>query len=129
MRAPKPTLLIYNAEDECCFRAPLVRPYIYDDVKPFFALFGKGDHLGWHENTDPSTHNYQLDNRLQAYRHLSRHFGLGPWDREDPVDREIQSYEDLVVGIPEDNLTIVGVARQLANRKLQGSGSGRRPGG
>lgn len=121
MRAPKPTLLIYNAEDECCFRAPLVRPYIYDDVKPFFALFGKGDHLGWHENTDPSTHNYQVDNRIQAYRLLSRHFGLGPWDREDPVDREIQSYEDLVVGIPEDNLTIVGVARQLANRKLQGA--------
>ena len=119
MRAPKPTLLIYNAEDECCFRAPLVRPYIYDEVKPFFALFGKGDHLGWHENTDPSTHNYQLDNRLQAYRHLSRHFGLGPWDREDPVDREIQSYEELVIGLPEDNLTILGVARHLADRNLR----------
>ena len=120
MRAPKPTLLIYNAEDECCFRAPLVRPYIYDEVKPFFALFGKGDHLGWHENTDPSTHNYQLDNRLQAYRHLSRHFGLGPWDREDPVDREIQSFEELVVGIPEDNLTIVGVARRLGRQDTFG---------
>ena len=22
MRAPRPTLLIYNAEDDCCFRAP-----------------------------------------------------------------------------------------------------------
>lgn len=119
MRAPKPTLLIYNAEDECCFRAPLVRPYIYDEVKPFFALFDKEDHLGWHENTDPSTHNYQLDNRLQAYRHLSRHFGLEPWDREDPVDREIQSYEELVVGVPEDNLTILGVARHLAERNLR----------
>ncbi len=119
MRAPKPTLLIYNAEDECCFRAPLVRPYIYDEVKPFFALFGKGDHLGWHENTDPSTHNYQRDNRLQAYRHLSRHFGLGTWDREDPVDQEIQSYEELVVGFPDDNLTILGVARHLADRHLR----------
>ena len=119
MRAPKPTLLIYNAEDQCCFRAPLVKPYIYDEVKPFFALFDKEDHLGWHENTDPSTHNYQLDNRLQAYRLLSRHFGLGPWDREDPVDREIQSYEDLAVGLPEGNLTILGVARQLADSKLR----------
>lgn len=119
MRAPKPTLLIYNAEDQCCFRAPLVRPYIYDEVKPFFALFDKEDHLGWHENTDPSTHNYQQDNRLQAYRHLSRHFGLEPWDREDPVDREIQSYEELVVGLPEDNLTILGVARHLAGRNLR----------
>ena len=119
MRAPKPTLLIYNAEDECCFRAPLVRPYIYDEVKPFFALFGNEDHLGWHENTDPSTHNYQQDNRLQAYRHLSRHFGMEPWDREDPVDREIQSFEELVVGLPEDNLTILGVARHLADRNLR----------
>jgi hypothetical protein len=97
----------------------LVKPYIYDEVKPFFALFGKEDHLGWHENTDPSTHNYQLDNRLQAYRHLSRHFGLGPWEREDPVDREIQSYEELVVGLPEDNLTILGMAHQLADRNLR----------
>lgn len=29
MRAPRPTLLIYNAEDHCCFRGPLVKPYIY----------------------------------------------------------------------------------------------------
>jgi dienelactone hydrolase len=114
MRAPRPTLIIHNAEDDCCFRAPLVKPYIYDDVKPFFRLFGKEDAFQWHENTDPSTHNYQLDNRLQAYRFFSSHFGMPVVGQEIPVDGEIKSYDDLVVGLPKDNLTIVGLARKLA---------------
>jgi dienelactone hydrolase len=114
MRAPRPTLLIHNAEDDCCFRAALVKPYIYDDVTPFFRLFGKEDAFEWHENTDPSTHNYQLDNRLQAYRFFSKHFGLAPIEREIPVDTEVKSYDDLVVGLPEGNLTILGLARKLA---------------
>jgi dienelactone hydrolase len=114
MRAPRPTLVIHNAEDDCCFRAPLVKPYIYDDVKPFFQLFGKEDAFQWHENTDPSTHNYQVDNRLQAYRFFSRHFGMSLIEQEIPVDAEIKSYDELVVGLPKDNLTILGLARKLA---------------
>jgi dienelactone hydrolase len=114
MRAPRPTLIIHNAEDDCCFRAPLVKPYIYDDVKPFFRLSGKEDAFQWHENTDPSTHNYQLDNRLQAYRFFSRNFGMPVIEQEIPVDDEIKSYDELVVGLPKDNLTIVGLARKLA---------------
>ena len=35
--------------DDCCFRAALVKPYIYEQVKPFFTLFGKADNLGWYE--------------------------------------------------------------------------------
>jgi dienelactone hydrolase len=114
MRAPRPTLLIYNAEDDCCFRGNLVRPYIYDHVKPFFALYGAADRLGWHLNTDPSDHNYQLDNRRQAYRFFTRHFGLKETDEEIPVSAEIKSYEELVVGLPENNLTVLGLARKLA---------------
>ena len=114
MRAPRPTLLIHNAEDDCCFRAPLVKPYTYDQVRPFFGLFGKADVFAWHENTDPSTHNYQLDNRLQAYRFLSKHFGLPPIDQEIPVDAEVRSFNELAVGLPKDNLTILGLARKLA---------------
>ncbi|MGH9667563.1 MAG: alpha/beta hydrolase family protein [Bryobacteraceae bacterium] len=115
MRAPRPTLLIHNAEDDCCFRAPLVKPYTYDQVKPFFALFGKEAEFAWHENMDPSTHNYQLDNRLAAYRFLSKAFGLPVIDREIPVDSEIESYDKLAVGLPKDNLTILGLARKLAS--------------
>jgi len=129
MRAPRPTLVIHNAEDDCCFRAPLVKPYNYDDVKPFFRLFGKEDAFQWHENTDPSTHNYQLDNRLQAYRFFSKHFGMPAVEQEIPVDAEVKNYDDLVVGLPKDNLTILGLARKLAEgitRPAVASSSGAR---
>jgi len=114
MRAPRPTLLVYNAEDDCCFRGPLVKTPVFDDVRRFFALYGKPDELSWHENTDPGTHNYQLDNRQQAYRFFSRYFGLPAWDREIPVDREIHSYEELSAGLPKTNLTILQLARERA---------------
>jgi len=114
LRAPRPTLIIDNAEDDCCFRAPLVKPYVYDDVRPVYQLFGKQDGFDWHENTDPSTHNYQLDNRLQAYRFFSKHFGMAAIEQEIPVDGEIKSFDELAVGLPKDNLTILGLARKLA---------------
>ena len=114
MRAPRPTLLAYNAEDNCCFRAPMAKPYIYDAIRPFFRLYGKEAALAWHENQDPGNHNYQLDNRVQAYRFFSEHFGLPPVEGEIPVDSEIKSYDELVVGLPKDNLTILGLARRLA---------------
>jgi hypothetical protein len=115
MLAPRPTLLIYNAEDDCCFRAPLVKPLIFDAIKPIFKLYGKEEALGWHENRDPGTHNYQLDNRLQAYRFFSKNFNLPAIDNEIPSDSEIKSYDELVVGLPKDNLTILGLARKLAS--------------
>ncbi len=114
MRAPRPTLLIYNVEDDCCFRAPLVKPYIYDDIKSFFRLMGAKGALAWHENLDPGTHNYQVDNRQTAYRFLDKYFNLaGPAD-EIPVDSEIKSLDELKVGLPKDNLTILGLAKRFA---------------
>jgi dienelactone hydrolase len=114
MRAPRPTLLVYNAEDDCCFRAPLVKPHIFDAAKPFFQLYGQAGNFAWHENLDPATHNYELDNRMQAYAFLSRHFGLPPITGESGVGAEVKSYDELVVGLPADNLTILGLARKLA---------------
>jgi dienelactone hydrolase len=114
MRAPQPTLLIYNAEDDCCFRAPFVKQDIYDDIKPFFRLYGKEDALEWHENLEPGTHNYQVDNRQQSYRFFTKYFDLPIVEREIPVDAEIRSYDELVVGLPKDNLTVLGLARKLA---------------
>jgi len=113
-RAPLPTLLINNAEDDCCYRAPLVKPYIFDPVRPFFALYGKQDAFEFHENTDPSDHNYGLDNRQQAYRFFAKAFGLPVTDKEIPVDAEVKSYNELAVGLPEGNLTILGLARKQA---------------
>ncbi len=114
MRAPRPTLLIHNAEDDCCFRADLVKPYIYDQTRVFFRLFGHEDWLAWHENTDPSTHNYQLDNRQQAYSFFAKHFGLPTPSNEIPSDAEIGTLEELKVGVPADNLTLLGLARKMA---------------
>jgi dienelactone hydrolase len=110
---PRPILLTYNAEDDCCFRAGLAKPLIYDAIQPFFRLYGKDDAIDWHENRDPADHNYQLDNRLADYRFFSKQFGLPLIDNEDHVAPEIRSYDELLVGLPEDNLTISGLAQRL----------------
>jgi dienelactone hydrolase len=111
--APRAILLTYNAEDDCCFRAGLVKPLVYDAIRPFFKLYGKEDAFDWHENRDPATHNYQLDNRLADYRFFSKQFRLPLIDNEDHVAPEIRSYDELVVGLPEDNLTILALAQKL----------------
>ena len=63
IRAPRPTLLIYNAMDNCCFRAGIVKQGVYSDIKPFFELYGKPDNLQWYMNLDPGIHNYGFDTR------------------------------------------------------------------
>lgn len=116
MRAPRPTLLINNAEDSCCFRAPLVKPYIYDQVKPYFALYGAQEDFQFHQNTDPGYHNYKLDNRQQSYRFFDKYFHLSASDKEIPVDSQIRTYQQLLVGLPANNQTILGLATELAGR-------------
>jgi hypothetical protein len=116
LMAPRPTMLIYNAEDDCCFRAAMVKPGVFDAIRPIFGLYGKQEDLGWHENRDPGTHNYQLDNRMAAYEFFSRHFNLPPIKEDPDVSSEVKSYQELVVGLPSDNLTIVGLARMLADQ-------------
>ncbi|MCE5306788.1 MAG: hypothetical protein LLG20_04025, partial [Acidobacteriales bacterium] len=88
----------------------------YDAVVPFFKLYGKAANFAWHMNTDPSDHNYQLDNRLAAYRFIGKHFGIAGMESEEQLGPEIKSYDELIVGIPKDNLTILGLARKLALR-------------
>jgi hypothetical protein len=114
MRAPKPTLLIYGAEDEYGMRAPLEKPHLYDEIKPFYKLYGKEEAFAWHENVDPGTHNYHLDNRQQSYAFFTKHFKMPVVEHEIPVDGEIKSYEELRVGLERDNLTILGLAKNIA---------------
>jgi dienelactone hydrolase len=114
MRAPRSTLLIHNAEDDCCFRAALVKPYIYTQIKPIFELFGKSDALEWYENTDPGTHNYELVNRRRAYSFFAERFHLPAINDEIFSSMEVRSPEQLAAGLPTDNLTIAGLARDLA---------------
>ncbi|MGH7973159.1 MAG: alpha/beta hydrolase family protein, partial [Limisphaerales bacterium] len=108
MRAPRPTLEINNAEDSCCFRAPLVKPDIYDAIKPLYGLYCQQDALQFYENTQVSAHNYQRASRQQAYRFLSKWFHLPDKPDEIPVEKYVKSYSDLAAGVPADNLTILG---------------------
>jgi hypothetical protein len=94
----------------------MVKAGVFDDVLPFFKLYDKPDNLAWHENRDPGTHNYLLDNRKAAYAFFSRHFNLSPIEEDSSIGSEVKSYEDLVVGLPKDNLTIVDLARKLAGQ-------------
>jgi dienelactone hydrolase len=114
MRAPRPTLLIHNAEDDCCFRAGLVKPYIFDQIRPFFKLSGGAGNLNWYESSDPGTHNYQLVNRLHSHSFFAEHFHMPTVTDEIPSSTEIKTPEELAVGLPADNLTITGLARRLA---------------
>ena len=115
VRAPRPTLLIYNDMDDCCFRAGIVKQGVYSDIKPFFNLLDKPEDLQWYENQDPGTHNYQIDSRERSYQFFNSVFHLKAPDKEDPdTDMEVRSYEDLVVGLPKDNMTIVGLAKSFA---------------
>lgn len=113
--APRPLLLAYNAEDECCFRAGMAKPVIEKPARAIYELYGRGGELVWHENRDPGTHNYQLDNREQAYRFFGRVFGVKALATDSPqAAAELRGYDELVVGLPADNLTILGLARQIA---------------
>ncbi len=113
--APRPALLVFNAEDDCCFRAGMARPVVEPPARAIYELYGKGGELLWHENRDPGTHNYQLDNREQAYRFFGRAFGLPALTTDSPeAASELNSYDELVVGLPKDNLTILDLARRLA---------------
>ncbi len=115
MRAPRPTLLIYNDMDDCCFRAGVVKQGVYTDIKPFFNLYGQPGNLQWHENQDPGTHNYEIDNRERSYEFFDSAFHIKTSSKENAdTDTEVRTYSDLTVGLPKDNLTILGLAQSFA---------------
>lgn len=114
LRAPRPTLIVTNAEDNCCFRGPLVKPEIYDPILPFYRMFGKPSAFQFHEDTQISAHNNGRDNRQQAYRFFDSNFGVEGPSKEILVGSDIKSYSQLAVGLPKDNLTILGLARKMA---------------
>lgn len=116
MRAPKPTMLIFNENDNCCFRAPRMKPFLYDAVRPFFKLYGAQDKFHWYANTDPGDHNYQLDNRMHSYQFFEEAFGLPAVSHESPADSDIKSKAELDVGLPKDNLNLLTLARQFAQQ-------------
>jgi dienelactone hydrolase len=132
MMAPRPTLLTFNAKDDCCFAAPHALPPLLEAATPIFDLFGKGGNLRHHINEDPGTHNYERDNREALYRMLGDHFFADDPDyprEEIPSDDEVKPAEALAVELPESNLTLGGLAKRLAEdlpRPMEGDAGTRR---
>lgn len=106
MMAPRPTLLTYNAKDDCCFESGYALQPLLDAAQPVFRLLGKEDALRWHINQEPGTHNYEVDNRQALYRMLGDSFFSGNSDfdaREIPSDGEIKTAEQLMIELPASN--------------------------
>ncbi|MEM2029265.1 MAG: acetylxylan esterase [Candidatus Bathyarchaeia archaeon] len=110
--APRPTLLIYNKYDECCFRSDRTKISVYEPVRPLFELLGVSDHIEFYENVDPGTHNYEADNRSQLYRFLNKHFRLNTPEVDLPYEEELMSESQLEVGLPENNATLLSLAKE-----------------
>lgn len=109
--APRPTLLMYNRHDDCCFQTRRARKSIYEPIRPVFALLGTRDNIALYDNTDPGTHNYERDNRRQLYKFLNQHWGLKTPDDDLPYRDELQTEEALAVGLPLDNATLLSIAQ------------------
>ena len=117
MRAPRPTLLVNNAKDNCCFASPYALQPLLDAARPIFRLYGAENALRWHVNTDPGTHNYELDNRQAFYRALGDFFYPGDkrFDaHEIDSKREVKPQKDLDVELPAHNADFNTLALALA---------------
>ena len=112
--APRPTLLMYNRNDDCCFQTRRTRQSIYRPIRPLFQKLGAD--LILHDNTDPGTHNYERDNRRQLYRFLDKHFDLATSDDDLPWRDELLTEAELNVGLPAGNATLHSLAQDALRR-------------
>ena len=117
MMAPRPTLLTFNAKDDCCFEAGYALPPLLHAAGPIFRLYGKEQNLRCHVSHVPGTHDYEKDNREAFYRMVGDFFypGDANYDpHEIPCDNEIKTKEQLAVELPADNLDFHALALQLS---------------
>ena len=125
MFAPRPTLLIYNREDDCCFQTRRTRLSVYRPARAVFESLGAGGDIELHDNVDPGTHNYESDNRGQLYRFLNRHWGLDTPDDDLPYEEELLPESELNVGLPPENATLHSLALDHLRRIRRGRGKAR----
>lgn len=117
LRAPRPTLLTYNAKDNCCFVAGTALPPLLEVAGPLYKLYGKPDALRSHVNEDPGDHNFGLDNRLAYYRMVGDHFFADQKfsaDEAAEIAKEVKTADELNVPLPEDNADFHKLALRLA---------------
>jgi len=120
MMAPRPTLLTYNAKDNCCFEAGYALKPLLDAGTPVFRLLDAEKSLRSHVNHDPGTHNYERENREAFYRLVGDFFFRGSKQyekREIPSGDEVKSQKELFVELPQENEDFNSLAMALS-RKL-----------
>jgi pimeloyl-ACP methyl ester carboxylesterase len=118
MRAPRATLLTFNAHDNCCFAAGHALPPLLASCRPVYSLFGETDRLVTHVNHVPGDHNFGQDNREAFYRAVGTFFfdGSKEFDAKEIACEagEVKSQDELVVEVPADNATFTSLAKSLA---------------
>ncbi len=118
MLAPRPALLTFNAEDQCCFAANHALPPLLAAATPIYKLYNAESSLRYHVNYDPGSHNFEVDNRQALYRVFGEFFyphdpGFDP--HELPTVGEIKTAGELEVALPEGNLDF----QKLAARAMK----------
>lgn len=126
MLAGRAALLTYNARDNCCFAAHHALPPLLEAAEPIFKLHGQPGRLRSHINTDPGTHNFEIDNRQALYGMIGDIFHAGDASFsavEIPCENEVKTREQLDVPLPPDNLDFhqlaLGAARGLPRDPAQ----------
>lgn len=117
LMAPRPTLLTYNLNDNCCFQADHALPPLLAAGRPFFKLYGKNDNLRYHINAEPGDHNFLKENREALYQMIGLHFFAGDKNydaKEIPSEKEIKKPEELKVEVPDNNADFHSLATELA---------------
>lgn len=117
MRAPRPTLLTFNAKDNCCFATPHALPPLIAAARPVFHLYGQADALRTHNNEVPGDHNFGIENREALYKMLGDYFFADTKDfdaKEIPSKDELKTSEQLQVPLPETNESFHSLAVKLA---------------
>ncbi|MEX2113955.1 MAG: hypothetical protein WD845_12265 [Pirellulales bacterium] len=117
LRAPRPTLLTYNAGDDCCFKSGHTLEPLLAAARPIFALYGAEDHLRSHVNHKPGTHNFEQENREQLYAAVGDYFYPGDANfvrTEIPSNDELKTAEELFVPLPQENVDFHRLALSLA---------------
>ncbi|MPY87299.1 MAG: hypothetical protein GEU99_05205 [Luteitalea sp.] len=114
---PRPMLAVYNAKDQCCFRADRAERSIVKPLRPFYELFGAGHRFDTHVNYDPGSHNYEEDNQRAFLEFLSQQMPAGGSTKGGrcSLSEGLVDPDRLRVGVPPTNATF----RTLALENLR----------
>jgi hypothetical protein len=116
LRAPRPTLLTFNAKDNCCFASDHALPPLLEAADPVFKLFGKPETLRSHVNYDPGNHNFERENREALYAMFKDFFFAGDETfsaEEIECSKELKTAEELNVELPSENADFHSLAMSL----------------